>query len=123
MNKYIRWYDKDKYLSLFMELVQKLPREVQLEIAADMILNIPMVLGKDYDRYINNLSQNKPVAYKRWYDFDPALHSAIEAMHDMSERERIELIMDVADIIARHTNFDVEGYFKQIAQKREDELD
>ncbi len=108
MRNYIRWYDKDKYLSAFMMLLQNLSPEVQELVAQDMLLNIPKIVKQDFDEFINIMSEHNPQSYKRWYDSSPSLHAAIEAMQNLSEQQREELIYSISDIILENTesNFD-----------------
>ena len=120
MKNYTRWYDKDKYLSVFMSILEQMPKEAQVEIASDMVLNIPHKMEHDYDNYINNLSLENPNSYKRWYDYDPTLHSAIEAMKNMNLKQRIELILSISDLLFSYTNFDIEEALKRIEMKDED---
>ena len=49
--KNMRWYDKDKYLSAFMTLLQGLSDEIQSKVAVDILLNVPKVIEK----ILNNL--------------------------------------------------------------------
>lgn len=103
MKEYLRWYDKDKYLSAFMVLLQSLEPEVQIEVANDMLLNIPKIIEKDFDGFINIMSEYDPRNYKRWYDVNPSLHNAVEAMQNMTHDQREELIYSISDIIFAHT--------------------
>lgn len=103
MKEYLRWYDKDKYLSAFMVLLQSLPPEVQQEVANDMLINIPKIVEKDFDDFINIMSEHNPRNYQRWYDANPTLHSAVEAMQNMTRDQREELIYSISDIIFAHT--------------------
>ena len=104
MKEYLRWYDKDKYLSAFMVLLQSLPPEVQSEVANDMLINIPKIIEKDFDGFINIMSEYNPRSYKRWYDANPELHSAVEAMQNMTKSQREDLIYSISDIIFAHTS-------------------
>ncbi len=107
MKEYIRWYDKDKYLSTFMVLLQTLPPDVQEEVGQDMILNIPKIVERDYDKFINIMSEHNPKDYKRWYDQNPELHCAIEAMQSLTKAQREELIYSISDIILNHTGIEL----------------
>ncbi len=42
--KNLRWYDKDKYLSAFMTLLQKLSDDIQSKVAVDIMLYVPKVI-------------------------------------------------------------------------------
>lgn len=113
MPEYVRWYDKDKYLGAFMMLLENLPSEIQVEVANDMLLNIHLVLKEKHDNFINSLFETSPIFYKRWYDFSPALHSAVESMQNLNKDQREELILMISDIIFKYTNKD----FSEVMEK------
>ena len=119
--KYIRWYDKDEYLGAFMILLEHLPREAQVEIANDMLLNIPNVVDTNYDDFINTLSDNNPMSYKRWYDYSPELHSAIESMKNLSQEKNIELISMISDIFYKYTSKDFDETMNNLITTRKNQ--
>lgn len=123
MRKYMKWYDKDEYVSAFMVLLEKLPQNAQIEIANDMLLNLPKVLEKDYDNFINTLSNDNPVSYKRWYDFCPELHSAVEAMKNLSKEKNKELILTISDIFFKYTSKDFDETMNKLILIRKREED
>ena len=104
MKKYIRWYDKDKYLSAFMRLLEDLDAEAQCEIAVDIILKIPQIVEKDYEKYIKIVADFDPREYKRWYDKNPNIHLAVESLRDLTPAQREKLINQIADIVLKHSN-------------------
>ena len=118
MKKYVRWYDKDEYLGAFMILLEQLPREVQIEIANDMLLNIANILDINHDDFINNLSNNNPISYKRWYDYSPELHSAIESMKNLPKEKNAELISMISDIFFKYTSKDFDETMNQLIATR-----
>ena len=103
MKKYIRWYDKDKYLSAFMQLLEDLDPEVQCEVAVDIILKVPKIIEKDYEKFVKIIADYNPREYKRWYDKNPNLHAAVEALRDLTDQQREDLINQISDIVLRHT--------------------
>lgn len=103
MNKHIRWYDKDKYLSAFMRLLEDLDPQVQCEVAVDIILKIPKIVEKDYEKFVKIIADFNPREYSRWYDKNPNLHAAVEALRDLSPKERENLINEISDIVLKHS--------------------
>lgn len=103
MKKYIRWYDKDKYLSAFMHLLEDLDPETQCEVAVDIILKVPKIIEKDYEKFVKIIADYDPREYKRWYDKNPNLHAAIEALHDLNDQQREDLINQISNIVLKHT--------------------
>jgi|GEM_PF-1167405 len=104
MEKIVRWYDQDPQMSAFMVLLESLSREVQCEIAVDIMLNVPKIIGADLDDYVNEMGNFNPKNYSRWYDYNPTLHSAIEAMKQLNTEQRHILISYISDIILRNIN-------------------
>ena len=103
MKKYVRWYDKDKYLNAFMQLLEDLDPEAQCEVAVDIILKVPKIVEKDYEKFIKIVADFDPREYQRWYDKNPNLHAAVEALRDLDEAQRESLINQISDIVLRHT--------------------
>ena len=103
MKKYIRWYDKDKYLSAFMRLLEDLDPKIQCEVAVDILLKVPKLIEKDYEKFIKIVADFDPREYKRWYDKNPNLHAAVEALRDLDEKQREELISQISDIVLKHS--------------------
>ncbi len=104
MKKNLRWYDKDKYLSAFMTLLQQLPEDVQSQVAVDILLYIPKVIEKDFAKFIKIVADHNPKQYQRWYDHNPNLHTAVEAIRELSFEEREKLLGSISDIMIKHTN-------------------
>ena len=103
MRNYIRWYDKDKYLSAFMRLLEDLDPSVQSEVAVDIILNIPKIIDKDYEKFVKIIADYDPREYQRWYDKNPNLHTAIEALRELDSKQREDLINKISDMVLKHT--------------------
>ena len=101
MKKYIRWYDKDKYLSAFMRLLEDLDPQTQCEVAVDIILKVPKIIEKDYEKFVKIVSDFNPREYKRWYDKNPNLHAAVEALRDLNDEQRENLINQISDIVIK----------------------
>ena len=104
MEKIVRWYDKDPQMSTFMMLLESLSRDVQCEIAVDIMLNIPTIIDADLNDYVNDMGNFSPKSYNRWYDYNPTLHSAIEGMKELSPEQRQILISYISDIILKNVS-------------------
>lgn len=89
---YVRWYDKDPDLSHLMKFMEGLSEEVREEIAQDLIQIILNELKTNKDGEISVLADNKITEYKRWYDQNLSLHSAIEIIKNLNEEQRKEII-------------------------------
>lgn len=104
MKKNLRWYDKDKYLSAFMTLLQDLPEDVQSKVAVDILLYIPKVIEKDFAKFIKIVADHNPKQYQRWYDRNPNLHTAVESIRELTFEEKEKLLGSISDIMLKHTN-------------------
>ena len=91
---YVRWYEKDEHLRAFMSLMQDLSIEIQCEIAIDIILKASSMIDRDYSKIISEVADYNPRNWKRWYDKNPNVHLAIEALRDLTESQRDEIIKD-----------------------------
>lgn len=98
---YVRWYDKDPDLSRLMKFMEGLSEEVREEIAQDLIQIILGELKTNKDGEIFNLSENKITEYKRWYDKDVSLQSAVEIIKNLGDEERKEIISLIMESIVQ----------------------
>ena len=96
---YVRWYEKDEHLRAFMNLMQDLSLENQCEIAIDMIIKASNMIDRDYDKIISEVASYNPRNYKRWYDKNPNVHLAIEALRDLTQEQRDEIIREFSEKI------------------------
>ncbi len=104
MKKNLRWYDKDKYLSAFMTLLQDLSEDIQSKVAVDILLYIPKVIEKDFAKFIKIVADHNPRQYQRWYDHNPNLHTLVESIRELSFDEREKLLSAISDVVVKHTN-------------------
>lgn len=102
----MRWYDKDKYLSAFMTLLQSLGEDIQSKVAIDILLYVPKVIEKDFKKFIKIVAEHNPKQYQRWYDRNPNLHMAVESIRKLSAKDREKLLSSISDIIIKYTNQD-----------------
>ena len=90
--KYVRWYDKDPDLSSLMSFLESLNEDVRDEVAQDLIQIILSEIKTNPDGEISLLNENKITEYKRWYDKNLSLHSAIEIIKNLNEEQRKQII-------------------------------
>ncbi len=99
--KYVRWYDKDPDLSNLMTFLESLNEDVREEVAQDLIQIIMSELNTNKDGEISLLADNKIIEYKRWYDKNISLHSAIEIIKNLGTKERKEIISLIMESIVQ----------------------
>jgi len=92
MNNYIRWYDNDPDLKHLMAFIENLNEETREHIAQDLIQIILAEIETDKDAELYQLTQNNIGQYRRWYDSNIILHSAIEIIKNLDESKRKEII-------------------------------
>ena len=98
---YVRWYDKDPDLSHLMTFMQGLNDELREEIAQDLIQILMSEICTDSDGEISVLGESKLTTYKRWYDKDITLHSAIEIIKNLDAEKRKEIISSLRESIVQ----------------------
>ena len=106
---YNRWYDKYsdlKHLLLLLETVD----EYNIEIIAQDFLQIIVAKYKDeFDYVIQELNENPPPRYNRWYDENYNLHTCIEFIKTLEDNEKAELINAfIMSLLSFITNVDDE---------------
>lgn len=106
MANYVRWYDKDPDLSHLMTFLEGLSEDVRGEIAQDLIQIILSELKTNKDGEIFQLGESKITEYKRWYDKNISLHSAIEIIKNLDTEQRKEILSllmeSIVQILAEH---------------------
>lgn len=98
----LRWYDKDRYLSAFMTLLETLPDEVQSQVAIDILDSIPKIINQDCAVFMELVEKNDPRKFNRWYDKNPHIHSVVEAIRQLSNDDREALYVTISDILHFH---------------------
>lgn len=105
--KYVRWYDKDPDLSRLMKFLENINEEIRDEIAQDLIQILMGEVCNNSDEKISDLSALTITEYKRWYDQNLSLHSAVELIKNFGEEERREIITrlmeSVVQILTEHS--------------------
>ncbi len=105
----LRWYDKDRYLSAFMTLLETLDEKVQSEVAIDILAAIPKVISMDCVAFLKIVEENDPRKYNRWYDKNPNIHRVVEAIRQLSPDERETLYENIQSIMQQFTEIDLTG--------------
>ena len=99
--KYVRWYDKDPDLSSLMSFMESLDEELRDEVALDLIQIILSEIEANTDGELSHLNDNKITEYKRWYDKNLSLHSAIEIIKNLNEEQRKQIISLIMESIVQ----------------------
>ena len=109
-NTFQRWYQKDEYLSAFMNLLEDLEPAIQCEIAVDIIIKASDMIDRDYGKIIQEVGNYNPRNFKRWYDKNPNIHLAIESLRDLNETQRDEMVREFSEKILNSHYIKIEGY-------------
>ncbi len=107
--KNLRWYDKDRYLSAFMTLLETLDESVQSEVALNILDAIPKVISMDCVAFLKIVEENDPRKYNRWYDKNPNIHKVVESIRQLSTEEREMLYVNIQEIMQQFTELDLTG--------------
>ncbi len=105
-----RWYQKDEYLSAFMNLLEDLEPAIQCEIAVDIIIKASDMIDREYSKIIQEVGNYNPRNFKRWYDKNPNIHLAIESLRDLNETQRDEMVREFSEKILNSHYIKIEGY-------------
>lgn len=90
--EYSRWYDQYPDLKSLLSLLEKVDEENIDIIAQDFLQIIMDKYGSVFDNKLLNIEKNAPPKYKRWYDDNYNLHTCIEFIKTLEEKEKKELI-------------------------------
>ena len=101
-NRLRRWYEKNEYLRVFMELLSDLTPEIQSEIAVDIIMRASELSDKDYKNIIEGISSYDPRSFNRWYDKNPNIHIAIETIRELTDEQRDVIVREFSNKIVNH---------------------
>ena len=97
--KFVRWYDKDPYLSQMMKILEGLPSTIQADIAQDLLQIVMDKQRHNDDGKIAYLNNNLPPQYRRWYDANPNLLSSIEILKNADEKTKKEICESVMEYL------------------------
>ena len=96
---FVRWYEKDESLKLFMDMMADLEPDIQCEIAVDLIMKTSDLIDRDYTKIIQDVGNYNPRDFKRWYDKNPNIHLAIESLRDLKDEQRSVIVNEFIDKI------------------------
>jgi len=92
-----------------MGLMQDLSPEIQCEIAIDIIIKASELIDRDYSKIIQEVAEFNPKDFKRWYDKNPSIHVAIEALKDLDDIQRETIIKEYYEKILNSSEIKIEG--------------
>ena len=91
-----------------MTFIENLSDDMREEIAQDLIQIILSEIKTNKDGEISLLSENKITEYRRWYDKNISLHSAVEIIKNLDDDKRKEIISllmeSIVQILAEYNN-------------------
>ena len=68
-----------------------------------MILKTSCLIDRQYENFIKDIAFFNPRDFKRWYDKNPNIHLAIEALRDLTSVQQEEVVQEFCDkILKRH---------------------
>ncbi len=89
---YSRWYDKYSNLKNLLILLQKVD-DYNIELIAQDFLQIILSKHKDeFDKALQTMSKTPVPGYNRWYDKNYNLHTCIEFIKTIDDKDKEELI-------------------------------
>ena len=104
---YNRWYDKYPNLKSLMLLLETVDEHGIELIAQDFLQVILEKYGDRFDSVIQEIKENSPPQYKRWYDNNYTLHTCIELLKILDDNEKEELVNSfVMSLMSFITNVD-----------------
>jgi predicted GTPase len=109
-SKFTRWYDRDPRLKSVVNFLEKAPEEVRTDVAMDIIQLIIQENFTNSEELISFAKANYIGSGQRWYDTDELVHTAIEMLKLLNDRERSVLVHEIADSIKY---FSISNYGKE----------
>jgi hypothetical protein len=107
-----RWYDRDPALRQALNSLRQAPDRYQAQIALNLILIIiehqieSRTLGS-VDDLVHTIEDSKNQTknyYRRWYDVNETLRSAIQLLHDCPEDVQTSLIPAICKMVEESLN-------------------
>jgi len=97
--RYLRWYDKSKEFSGFMDLMQSLPEDYYAMIAQDMLQILFNEGVIDVNTSMDVLNTKNNYSYNRWYDSNYELSNALEVIKTLNNSQRERVILKISESI------------------------
>jgi hypothetical protein len=96
-NSNLRWYDRDPKLKGIVTLLKKAPEDVKSDLAMDIIQVIIQENFTTSDELMGFAGKNYVGKTQRWYDSDEMIHTAVEMLKLLNERELQIVMREIAD--------------------------
>lgn len=96
---HIRWYDKIPELKNFLEYLQAMPSEYQSLVAQDLMQILLKEGFVETSHSLDYLKVQKHYEYRRWYDENFELSSALEIIKDLPPQEQQSLLFKIVESI------------------------
>jgi len=76
---YSRWYDKDNFTRLIVNMLEDIDSNFRTELAEDLIqIILQNQINENIDDMISTINYPYIPVRRRWYDEDETVHSAVE---------------------------------------------
>ncbi len=106
---YNRWYDKYPDLKSLLILLETVDKQYLEIIAHDFLQIILEKYSEKFDEVIQQMSDNPPPRYNRWYDDNYELHTCIQFIKSIDDDEKSVLINAfIVSLMSFITNVDDE---------------
>lgn len=106
---YNRWYDKYPDLKSLLILLETVDKQHLELIAHDFLQIILEKYSAKFDDVIQQMSENPPPRYNRWYDENYELHTCIEFIKTLDDSEKAVLVNSfIMSLLSFITNVDDE---------------
>ncbi len=106
---YNRWYDKYPDLKSLLILLETVDKQYLEIIAHDFLQIILEKYSEKFDQVIQQMSDNPPPRYNRWYDENYELHTCIEFIKTLDDEEKSIMINSfIVSLMSFITNVDDE---------------
>lgn len=98
---YTRWYDCDEHIQLLIETLKLADDDMKILISTDIIQLILNDKCPDIDSLIEKID---PKFRRRWYDRNETVHSAVELLKYIKQKEKEELLKEVLSSVIYYKN-------------------
>lgn len=95
----IRWYDKNPDLKEIFEFIKQLDKQVQNEIAHDILQILMNDITLNLDEKLNKISTDYNYECKRWYDENIDLFSSFEIIKELPEFQKRDVINKIIQTV------------------------
>lgn len=111
-SEYQRWYDRDPVLSQALESLRQAPDKYQAQVALNIILIIvehqiearTLASVDDLMGTIEDSRSQSQNYYRRWYDVNETLRSAIQLLQDCPDDVQKQVIPSISKMVEDSLN-------------------